>query len=111
MKKYFIDNELVSESEFYASLELYVRWFCEDAYDEWLDEVYEPYVIGCCTFYASQVLSECDKIAYDCGLEDYISSSLDDAKFELEEWGEVEVGDYKLEINEDDEDDEEREQD
>ena len=36
----------------------------EDLFDEMLDDVYPVYKIGELTFYPSQILKECDPIAY-----------------------------------------------
>ena len=41
-----------------------------DQFDECLDEAGSIEVAGC-TFYPSQVLKECDPIAYRCGLNDF----------------------------------------
>jgi len=60
-------------------------------YDEWLDELYEPYECGV-TIYASDALKNCDPIAYRCGFNDYINS-LDPEDFE-------EYRDIKEEIDE-----------
>ena len=64
----------------------------KDEYDEWLDDLHEPYKVGCCEFSASQVLSELDPIAYDCGYYDFVESEryyyeeqISDLKSELEE--------------------------
>jgi len=64
----------------------------EDEYDEWLDDIHEPYKIGVCEFYASKVLSELDPIAYNCGYGDYVESeresyqqTIDDIKEEIED--------------------------
>jgi len=42
----------------------------DERYDEMLDELYPDITIGSCTFTASQVLKECDPIAYECGKSD-----------------------------------------
>ena len=64
----------------------------EADYDEWLDEINEPYTIGCCSFYASEVLSKIDPIAYSCGYADFVDSERDsyeerinDLKSDIEE--------------------------
>lgn len=47
------------------------------AFDEWLDECWAPYQIGGLTFTASDILFECDPIAYRTGVsehEDYLAS-------------------------------------
>jgi len=43
-----------------------------DAYDEMLDEVHGEVTIGHGTYSASQILSECDPIAYRVGFTDYL---------------------------------------
>ena len=43
------------------------------AFDEWLDDVYQPFQIGYLTFFASDILAECDPIAYRCAIADYES--------------------------------------
>jgi hypothetical protein len=40
-------------------------------FDEMLDECYPPYRIGSMTFYASQILYDCDPIAYRIGVSEY----------------------------------------
>lgn len=46
----------------------------ETIYDELLDDCYPVYKIGDLTFYPSQILKECDPIAYRCGLSDFEST-------------------------------------
>lgn len=41
-------------------------------YDDMLDGYYEDYNVGRICFTASQVLKECDPIAYRCGFNDWI---------------------------------------
>jgi hypothetical protein len=43
----------------------------EERYDEFLDEVYGEVQIGTLTFYPSDILKNCDPIAYRVGLSDY----------------------------------------
>ena len=106
MKKFYIDDELMNENEFYERLEEEVNDYVEDNYDDILDECYPTYTIGCCEFYASQVLKECDPIAYRCGIVDEQSAKLEEAKDELD-YGEFVINGYTFEIVEEDEEDEE----
>tara|TARA_R110002110_G_scaffold335316_1_gene546037 strand:- start:428 stop:691 length:264 start_codon:yes stop_codon:yes gene_type:complete len=47
----------------------------EDQFNEWLDELDEPYTMGNLTFYPSDILKSCDPIAYDmCFTDDYQES-------------------------------------
>ena len=43
----------------------------EEMFDEMLDEVYPVVKIGELTFYPSQILKECDPIAYRIGVSEY----------------------------------------
>ncbi len=43
----------------------------EDMFDEMLDETYPVVKIGELTFYPSQILKECDPIAYRIGVSEY----------------------------------------
>lgn len=60
------DGSIITEDEAY------------DRYDDMLDGVVEDMVIGDLTFSASQVLKECDPIAYRCGFSDFESSQIED---------------------------------
>ena len=91
MTKYYVDDNEVSEDEFRTMLEDNTREDVENNYDNMLDECYEPYQVGVCTFYASQVLKECDPVAYDCGINDFVDSNLSDSLYDLERGDEVEV--------------------
>ena len=46
----------------------------EDAFDDMLDECYEPFRIGRMEYRPSYVLREVDPIAYHCGLNDFVDS-------------------------------------
>ena len=106
MLKYYINDEEVSKEDFESRLEEEVRQNVEDNYDDMLDELYEPYEVGASTFYASQVLKECDPIAYNCGIDDFVDSQLSDAYYELERGQEFEVNHYTFLIDEDYEEEE-----
>ena len=54
-----------------------------DQFDECLDEAGGVKVAGC-TFYPSQILKECDPVAYRCGLNDFADSYFN--KEETEEY-------------------------
>ena len=43
----------------------------EEMFDEWLDDFYPTYQIGVLTFYPSQILKNCDPIAYRVGLSEW----------------------------------------
>lgn len=44
----------------------------EEMYDEMLDECYPVMKIGELTFYPSQILKNCDPIAYQIGVREYL---------------------------------------
>lgn len=43
----------------------------EEQFDEMLDESYPPIQIGSSTFYPSQILHNCDPIAYRISVDEY----------------------------------------
>lgn len=45
----------------------------ESAYNDSLDSIYEPYVMGEMTFNASDVLANCDDMAWRCGYADFVA--------------------------------------
>ena len=47
-------------------------------YDETLDECYEPYNMGGMEYMPSDILKECDPIAYRVGFSDYADSLAED---------------------------------
>ena len=51
--------------------EKYTEDELEQMFDEMLDESYPPVVIGNLTFYASQILANCDPIAYRISVDEY----------------------------------------
>ena len=50
-----------------------------EKFDEWIDDAYEPVTLGFGTFYASDILYNCDPIAYRCAVSDW-ESELEDAE-------------------------------
>lgn len=44
-----------------------------EKFDEWLDDIYEPVTIGYGTYYYSDILYNCDPVAYRCGVADWES--------------------------------------
>ena len=65
-----------------------------DQFDECLDEAGSIKVAGC-TFYPSQILKECDPVAYRCGLNDFADSEFD--KEDTEEYQSLQEEIYQLE--------------
>lgn len=92
MKKYFIDNEEVKKQDFLNRLEQEVEDYCDLNYDDYLDESYGDFDIAYITFSASNILKNCDSVAYCRGLCDYVSDELSNAQDELNDYGETTVG-------------------
>lgn len=107
MTKFLINDELVSKEEFYERLEEEVNEYVENNYDDILDECYPSYKAFDMEFYPSQILKECDPIAYRCGISDEQSYKLDEAKDELDTYNEFIVNGVHFEIEEEDEEEEE----
>lgn len=51
--------------------EKYTQEELEEMHDEMLDEVYAPYKIGDATFYASNILANCDPIMYSISVDEF----------------------------------------
>jgi hypothetical protein len=73
----------------------------EDMFDRDLDDMYEPYQIGYGKFYASDILKECDPIAYRLSKYEYAEH--------LAENADIYVEDYNDELMPVDEDEETKE--
>jgi len=54
-------------------------------FDELLDEAYPPYQIGSVTFYASDILYDCDPIAYRTFVADWKDSLGEEDELEEED--------------------------
>ena len=50
---------------------LYTETEIEEQFDDFLDEVYPVVKIGELTFYPSQILKNCDPIAYRIGISEF----------------------------------------
>ena len=105
MTKYYINDCEVLENDFCESLEEDINIYVEENIDEIIDECYEEVEIGCCTFYPSEILKNCDPIAYNCYISDEENAEYENFKYELENGDEIEVNDtfYRIEEEEDEE--------
>lgn len=90
--KYYVNEKEVSEQEFRDELENSIRTEVEEHYDDMLDELYPEVQIGFSTFYASQILKECDPIAYNLGMDDFINADLEAALNDFEDEYETSFG-------------------
>lgn len=77
MNRYFIDAKEVTYEEFHEALETAVDNYCEDTFDEYLDNLPEGEVnlLGI-TYSLHHVLWETDPIRYNVMLSDYQSAEL-----------------------------------
>lgn len=74
--KYYYDNEYFDtrkDAEEYIDDNI-----SEEAYDEFLDEVYGDVNFGNLSYSASYVFKKIDPIAYNCGMSDWSSTLYDD---------------------------------
>lgn len=106
MTKYSIDWEECERDEFQRKLEEAIYDYAEREYDDELDETHQDYEIMGLSFSASQVLKECDPIAYKCGLNDFANSELREANRQLEASGEYSIGGKTFAVEEIDEEEE-----
>ncbi len=106
MERFLIDGVEVGKNEFDSKFEEAVRDEVENSYDDFINENYEEVKIGYCTFYASDILKKLDPIAYNCGLDDYVSTQLEDYFYELERFGSVNVDNFDFEIIEEENEEE-----
>ena len=96
--RYLIDGEEVREEEFYSQLEESIEDYCEEIYDDMIDDCTGEITIFNITFNASYILEKLDPIAYNCGLGDYMDSVLNEAKYDLEKEHSVSFGTTDFEI-------------
>jgi len=59
-------------------IEMLTEYEARGMYDEMLDECYEPYNMGGMEYMPSDILKECDPIAYRVGFSDYADSLAED---------------------------------
>lgn len=103
MKKFYLNEEEITEEEFNKQLEGCIAEYVDNNYDDLIDEDNEEYQIGYLTFLASNVLKKCDPIAYNCGFSDYENEILEEAENELENRGYYEINGDTFEIEEEEE--------
>lgn len=101
MKKYII-NDVEFKVEFFNQyLRDLIEQYCASSYDDFLDDTYGTFNIGYSKFYASDILKTCDGIAYDCGLDDYVEFTMDDAQYDLERDGKTIINGVTFTIKDD----------
>ena len=106
MKKYYINDCETEEDNFWdvlsSAIENEVEWNIDDIIDEQNEEI----KIGCCSFSPSEVLKNCDHIAYNCYMDDIKNFFYDDDKYDLSHGREVERDCTTFRIEEEDEEEE-----
>lgn len=109
MTRYFVDEDEVSYEEFYKALETVVYNYCEDAFDEHLDEGEDGEVdlLGI-TYSLHHVLWETDPTRYNVMLSDYQSEEFTETLAEFDrgvEEMEIYGTTFRVEEVEDEDDD------
>ena len=100
MKKFYLNEEEITEEEFNKQLEGCIAEYVDNSYDDLIDESYKPNQIEGTTFNASMILKKCDPVVYRCCVDSYASSIMDEAKCELENRGYYEINGDAFEIEE-----------
>lgn len=103
MKKFYLNEEEITEEEFNKQLEGCIAEYIDNNYDDLLNDGYNEYQLGYSTFSASMILKNCDPVAYRCGKSDYESTLLEDAQYDLENGKEYEIVGDTFRIEEDEE--------
>jgi len=62
----------------------------EQSYMDMLDECYPEVTIGSSSFYASTILRDCDPVGFRIGLDEYITSMVEDGQWTVEGYEEYE---------------------
>ena len=106
MKKFYLNEEEITEEEFNKKLEGCIAEYIYNNYDDLLDEGYDEYKLGYLTFTASDVLKNCDPVAYRCRQSDYESSILKEAQYDLENGKKYEINGDTFEVEEEEEEEE-----
>lgn len=107
MRKYYINDCEAGEDYFWDVLSSAIDNEVEWQIDDIIDEENEDINIGSLTYSPSQVLKECDPIAYSCYADDVKNSYFEDDKYYLERGDEVERDDTTFRIEDEEDEDEE----
>ena len=99
--KYLLNNEIISEQEFWSEFESSIYNYVEENIDDIIDETNEEVNIGALTYSPSEVLKTVDPIAYNCYISDMVSNYYGDFKYDLEREEEVEIDGNSFQIIED----------
>jgi len=66
------------------------KFEAEEEYCDFLDEIYPGVSVAGSSFYASTVLKECDRIAFDIGLDEWITQYVEEGNMTVEGYEEYE---------------------
>ena len=89
--KYLLNNEIISEQEFWSEFENSIYNYVEENIDEIIDETNEEVNIGSLTYSPSEVLKNVDPVAYRCYISDMADAYYSDYKYEIETFGRADV--------------------
>ncbi len=101
--KYLVDDEVVTENDFWNTFEGIISDYVDENLDDFIDEENEEVRIGSLTYSPSQVLKECDPVAYRCYSSDMENFFYTDYKHELERSSTCDIDGHTFEIIEDEE--------
>lgn len=107
MKKYLVNDEERNEKDFWDMLDYSIENEVDENLDELIDNENETIHIGSLTYSPSEVLKECDPIAYRCYADDLRNFFYEDDKYELERGEEVYRDGSTFRIEEEEDEDEE----
>jgi hypothetical protein len=102
MRKFIINDVEVEEAEFNSRLEEAIENNVIAGYDDLLDDSYAEVEVAGMIFSPSQVLRQCDPVAYRCGIAEEVSYVLADSQVDLERGREVEFDGNTFEIRDED---------
>lgn len=106
MTRYYVNDEERNEHDFWNLLDEAITNEVEENLDDIIDEENEVIRIGSLTYYPSDVLKNCDPVAYHCYALDIINWYYEDDKYELERGDEVERDGTSFRIEDEEDEDE-----
>ena len=104
--KYLVDENVVSEQEFWSEFDNAIENYVDANLDDLIDQENDEVSIGSLTYSASDVLKNVDPIAYRCYSSDLVEYFYSDFKYELERYDEVDIDGTTFIIKDNDEEDE-----
>lgn len=90
---YKLDNGMTFETAAEAA-EFIIETFDDELYDDMLDECYGVVEVCGYTYTASHALYYIDRVAYNCGKNDYYDSIASDIAYELDRMSDGDVDNF-----------------